>query len=154
MGNVYSFFSNNGCTKQKRCFEWAFRFGFTWQHGNKVVCFWETVRVNACVYCECFQHGVMEDEEGLLAPRCSDWMSDLPQGLWDIPLWNLAIPGMYVGRLWNQKLMWPFKLHRRALFSADLLPHWVSRERFDMTALVNNSRDTSLKCSALHEVNF
>ncbi len=36
----------------------------------------------------------MEDEERLcISSCCSDWMSEMPSGLWDIPLWNLAIPG-------------------------------------------------------------
>ncbi len=36
----------------------------------------------------------MEDEERLyISGCCSDWMSEMPSGLWDIPLWNLAIPG-------------------------------------------------------------
>lgn len=36
----------------------------------------------------------MEDEERLcISSCCSDWMSEMPSDLWDIPLWNLAIPG-------------------------------------------------------------
>ncbi|KAI7807985.1 PI-PLC X domain-containing protein 1 [Triplophysa rosa] len=37
----------------------------------------------------------MENEDGLFAHRCSDWMSELPRGLWDIPLRNLALPGSH-----------------------------------------------------------
>ncbi|KAA0713398.1 PI-PLC X domain-containing protein 1 [Triplophysa tibetana] len=37
----------------------------------------------------------MENDDGLFAHICSDWMSELPRGLWDIPLWNLAIPGSH-----------------------------------------------------------
>ncbi|XP_016365947.1 PI-PLC X domain-containing protein 1 [Sinocyclocheilus rhinocerous] len=38
----------------------------------------------------------MEDEERLcISSCCSDWMSEMPSGFWDIPLWNLAIPGSH-----------------------------------------------------------
>lgn len=35
----------------------------------------------------------MEDEERLCISSGSDWMSEMPSGFWDIPLWNLSIPG-------------------------------------------------------------
>lgn len=35
----------------------------------------------------------MEDEESLPVGPNPDWMSRLPEGLLDVPLWNLAIPG-------------------------------------------------------------
>ncbi|XP_059416815.1 PI-PLC X domain-containing protein 1-like [Carassius carassius] len=38
----------------------------------------------------------MEDEERLcISSCCSDWMSEMPSVFWDIPLWNLAIPGSH-----------------------------------------------------------
>ncbi|XP_055068843.2 PI-PLC X domain-containing protein 1 isoform X1 [Misgurnus anguillicaudatus] len=37
----------------------------------------------------------MEDEQRLFLSSCSDWMSELPSPLWDIPLWSLAIPGSH-----------------------------------------------------------
>lgn len=35
----------------------------------------------------------MEDEERLPVGPNPDWMSRLPEGLLDVPLWDLAIPG-------------------------------------------------------------
>ncbi|RXN33528.1 T-box-containing TBXT-like protein [Labeo rohita] len=37
----------------------------------------------------------MEDEERLCISSGSDWMSEMPSGFWDIPLWNLSIPGSH-----------------------------------------------------------
>ncbi|XP_067230283.1 PI-PLC X domain-containing protein 1-like [Chanodichthys erythropterus] len=37
----------------------------------------------------------MEDEEICISRCCSDWMSEMSAGFWDIPLWNLAIPGSH-----------------------------------------------------------
>ncbi|XP_048056392.1 PI-PLC X domain-containing protein 1 [Megalobrama amblycephala] len=37
----------------------------------------------------------MEDEEICISRCCSDWMSEMTAGFWDIPLWNLAIPGSH-----------------------------------------------------------
>ncbi|XP_051568362.1 PI-PLC X domain-containing protein 1 [Myxocyprinus asiaticus] len=37
----------------------------------------------------------MEDEERICISSCADWMSEMPAGLWDVPLWNLAIPGSH-----------------------------------------------------------
>ena len=41
----------------------------------------------------------MEDEERRQLAGNPDWMSNLPEELLDVPLWNLAIPGKTTGQL-------------------------------------------------------